>query len=355
MDTVGTGLLLGGGISFLSPQVGYSTDTMREVDVVLVTGKIVTATPTNTYSDLFKALKGGANRFGIVTRYVVDAIQTGTKEDKTWYGGQLVYANSSVDAVLTALAHYALKVDDPKAAMLLYFFNGFANNTISPLIVLNAFYNGNSLPQSVFGEFQSIPTVQTALSPLSYYDAANLIGDPGAATPLVELFGASVLEGSNDIQPYRNIYSLYNELCDNFKGELGGTTLSFTAVPNSQIVAGRARGGNAIDAPRGGFHMIQFSMSLPEGAQNTSPALEIARQNFFKKYVLVVFIAVPSQRANFPLSAPKTSGLPLYIAESDRNQQVFQTYGGYNFLKTTYAKYDPTRFNVQYSDGPSGL
>ncbi|KAF8961743.1 hypothetical protein BDZ97DRAFT_1827773 [Flammula alnicola] len=327
VSTVGTGLLLG---------VGYSTDTMREVDVVLVTGKIVTATATNAYSDLFRALKGGANRFGIVTRYVVDAIPTGTKADKTWYGGQLVYANSSVDAVLTALSHYALNVNDPKSAMLLYFFNSFANDTISPLIVLNAFFQGPSLPQSIYGEFLSIPTVQTALSPLSYYDAANLIGDPGAATPLVELFGASVLEGSNNTQPYRDIYALYAELCENFKGELGGTTLSFTAVPNSQIVAGRARGGNAIDAPRGGFNMIQFSLSLPLGAQNTSAGLEQARQNFFK-------------------NAPRTPGLPLYIAESDKNQQVFQTYGGYEFLKTAYKKYDPTRFNVQYSNGPSGL
>jgi len=336
VSTVGTGLLLGGGISYLSPQVGYSSDTMREVDVVLVSGKTVTATATNQYADLFRALKGGSNRFGIVTRYVVDAITTGTKADKTWYGGQLVYSNSSVDAVLTALAHYALNVNDPKAAMLLYFYNAYANNTITPLIVMNAFYNGPGLPQEVFGEFQAIPTIQTVLSPLSYYDAANLIGDPGAATPLVELFGASVLEGSNNTQPYRDIYSQYAGLCENFKGDLGTTTLSFTAVPNSQIMAGRARGGNAIDAPRGGFHMIQFSMSLPAGVQSINPALDAARQTFFQ-------------------TAPKTPGLPLYVAESDKNQSVFQTYGGYDFLKTTYAKYDPTRFNVQYSDGPSGL
>lgn len=90
LSDVGTGLLLGGGISFLAPQVGYSADTMREVDVVLVTGEIVTATATNAHSDLFRALKGGVNRFGIVTRYVVDAIPTGTKEDKPLFGGQIV-------------------------------------------------------------------------------------------------------------------------------------------------------------------------------------------------------------------------------------------------------------------------
>lgn len=110
---------------------------MREVDVVLVDGTIVTATPTNAYADLFRALKGGTNRFGIVTRYVVDAIPTGTKEDKRWFGGEIIvsvphlpypklyidssqiwqYDNSTVDAVLTALSHYALNIKDPKAGM----------------------------------------------------------------------------------------------------------------------------------------------------------------------------------------------------------------------------------------------
>ncbi|KAG6826986.1 hypothetical protein H0H92_013648 [Tricholoma furcatifolium] len=350
---VGTGLLLGGGMSYLAPSVGYSTDTMREVDVVLVNGQVVTASATNAYSDLFRALKGGANRFGIVTRYVLDAIPTGTSADKTWYGGQLVYANSSANDVLTALAHYALNINDPNAgkiirsqrrvsltldvAILLYFYNSFANGTITPVIVLNAFYNGSStLPESVFGDFLAIPTVETALSPLSYYDAANLIGDPGEGLQMVELFGASVLAGSNDTTPYQNIYSLWATVCENFKDEIGGTTLSWTHVPQTQIDAGRARGGNAIDAPYGGFHMIQFSLSLPEGVKNTSAGLEAARQNFFA-------------------TAPRTPGLPLYINESDKNQSVFPTYGGYEFLVQTYKKYDPWRFNVDYTNGPSGL
>jgi FAD/FMN-containing dehydrogenase len=84
---VGTGYFLGGGLSFLSPEHGFGADTFRELDVVLVDGQQVTATATNQYSDLFRALKGGANRFGIVTRYEVDAVHTGTKEDKMYFGG----------------------------------------------------------------------------------------------------------------------------------------------------------------------------------------------------------------------------------------------------------------------------
>jgi hypothetical protein len=51
-----------------------------------VTGELVTATATNEYADLFRALKGGANRFGIVTRYEVYAVHTDTKNDTNWFG-----------------------------------------------------------------------------------------------------------------------------------------------------------------------------------------------------------------------------------------------------------------------------
>ncbi|KAJ7485296.1 hypothetical protein FB451DRAFT_1127443 [Mycena latifolia] len=338
VHTVGTGLLLGGGISYLANSVGYSADTIREVDVVLVTGQVVTATATNKYSDLFRALKGGANRFGIVTRYVVDAIPTGTKNDKRWFGGQISYDNSSADAVLEALAHFAKNVDDPKAALLLIFFNTFSDGVLTPFIVLNAFYNGPSLPNSAFGEFLAIPAIQSNLSALSYYDISNIFPDPGTPVSVVELFGASVLAGSDDVTPYRELLAVYNQFCQDqrVRNEVDETTLAFSAVMNSQINAGRAKGGNTIDAPHGGFHLIQFSLSLPPGPTNISAGFAAARQTFFDE-------------------APRTPGLPLYVGESDKSQNVLATYGGYEFLKKTYHKYDPERFNVQYTDGPIGL
>jgi hypothetical protein len=91
---VGTGLLLGGGLSWLSPSHGYAADTIKELDVILVTGELVTATATNAYSDLFRALKGGGNRFGIVTRYEVEAVHTGTHEDKAYFGGLMIVSPS---------------------------------------------------------------------------------------------------------------------------------------------------------------------------------------------------------------------------------------------------------------------
>ncbi|KAJ7706699.1 FAD-binding domain-containing protein [Mycena rosella] len=311
VSDVGTGLLLGGGLSFLASAVGYSVDTLREVDVVLVTGKIVTATVDNEYADLFRALKGGANRFGI-------------------------YDNSSAEVLLEALARFPKHVDDPKAAFMFSFLNSFSDGVITPSIMLTAFYEGTSLSNSSFGDFLAIPSIQTNLTALSYYDISNIIADEGPP-PVVELYGASVLQGSDDVVPYREIFALYTQFCQTAKDELAMTTLSFTPVMDSQIKAGRARGGNAIDAPHGGFHLVQFSLSLP-------PVQKISALAWLQP-----------GRPSSTSEAPRTPGLPLYVAESDKNQHVFETYGGYEFLKQTYRKYDPERFNVQYTDGPIGL
>jgi FAD/FMN-containing dehydrogenase len=91
------GLLLGGGLSFLSPQYGFSADMFKTLDVVLVTGKLVTATATNEYADLFRILKGGSNRFGIVTRYEVRAVHTGTKDEQRWFGGMITVSVFGTD------------------------------------------------------------------------------------------------------------------------------------------------------------------------------------------------------------------------------------------------------------------
>jgi len=80
-------------------------------------------------------LKGGANRFGIVTRYEVQAIHTGHASDKQFFGGLILvrgrrnnvqhdahnsdfvaqYPNSSSEALINATQKYVSTVNDPKA------------------------------------------------------------------------------------------------------------------------------------------------------------------------------------------------------------------------------------------------
>ncbi|KAJ7590537.1 FAD-binding domain-containing protein [Mycena floridula] len=334
VSDVGTGLLPGGGISFLAPAHGFSADAYVELDVVLVTGELVTATATNEFSDLFRALKGGANRFGIVTRYELSAIHTGTAENESWFGGMLSFPITSADEVLQSLAHYVRDVTDPRASILCYFANIATNGTLTGLILANVFYNGTELPQEVYGELLNVTGVdKSMLGPISYFGVSNFLDD--STLPIQgQLFGGSAV--GSDEQSYIDVFNHFMNFTSTFSTSIASTNLAFTPVLNPQILAGRARGGNAIDPPLGGYNAIQFQVSFPVGTTEVPPALEAGRQLFFQQ-------------------VPPAPGLPIYINECDAKQNVFETYGQYQFLKNTYAKYDPTRFNVRHTKGPMGL
>ena len=60
------GFTLGGGFSWLTNQYGLTCDTTLSYTLVLPNGTIAEIGPSQ--SDLFFALKGGLNKFGIVTQ-----------------------------------------------------------------------------------------------------------------------------------------------------------------------------------------------------------------------------------------------------------------------------------------------
>lgn len=76
-----SGLTLGSGLSFFSPRYGWTCDTATNFELVLADASIV---QVNAESDpeLFRALKGGSNNFGVVTR--IDF--TTFKQGSMWYG-----------------------------------------------------------------------------------------------------------------------------------------------------------------------------------------------------------------------------------------------------------------------------
>ncbi|KAL4986706.1 hypothetical protein BDW68DRAFT_162633 [Aspergillus falconensis] len=62
------GLLTGGGKTFYTCRVGFACDQVVNYRLVLADGSITNANAT-TNPDLFRALKGGGNNFGIITRF----------------------------------------------------------------------------------------------------------------------------------------------------------------------------------------------------------------------------------------------------------------------------------------------
>lgn len=86
------GLTLGGGISHLSPQRGWTCDTVRNFEVVLSDGAVVNANHDEN-EDLFFALRGGGNSFGVVTRIDLETFEQGLL-----WSASLVCETSVLDA-----------------------------------------------------------------------------------------------------------------------------------------------------------------------------------------------------------------------------------------------------------------
>ncbi|KAK5633168.1 hypothetical protein RRF57_008882 [Xylaria bambusicola] len=108
------GLTLSGGISFLSPEHGWTCDTVLNFKVVLSDGTVVDANSREN-TDLFFALPGEGNNFGIVTR-----IDLKTFEQSLLWSASLLSNTSVHDANINEFVRLSIAKDyDENASFLL--------------------------------------------------------------------------------------------------------------------------------------------------------------------------------------------------------------------------------------------
>lgn len=161
------GFLLGGGYSLLSNERGVAVDSVLGFEVVTPTGNVVNATAT-TNPDLFWALKGGYNNFGIVTKFVLK-----TYPQTSVWGGRRVIADANSEAVINATVKFVNTVTDPKAAILVTWL--WVNNVTYAVPAL--FYNAPNKPAGIFDDFLSIPAVQETLGTRTFVQQFQSVPD----------------------------------------------------------------------------------------------------------------------------------------------------------------------------------
>jgi len=122
------GFSTGGGIGFLAGAYGFASDRLVAVDVVLpTTGKMVTATASNRYSDLFWALRGGGGQFGCVTTFYQKAAP-----EPTLVAVSVYYIDSeSVDQSQKNIVDFFNNNKDP-FAVVYYGYGLFPDNILDP-------------------------------------------------------------------------------------------------------------------------------------------------------------------------------------------------------------------------------
>lgn len=94
------GLALSGGLSFFSSREGFICDNLINFEVVLSTGKIVNANADENV-DLWRALRGGGNNLGVVTRFDLRTFEQGP-----FWGGAVLYHPPSFPGQVEALVEH---------------------------------------------------------------------------------------------------------------------------------------------------------------------------------------------------------------------------------------------------------
>ncbi|KAI9456081.1 FAD-binding domain-containing protein [Russula earlei] len=153
------GLTLGGGYSWKTNEYGLTMDTVTEFEVVLPCGEVKVVTEQD--EDLWFALKGGFNNYGIVTKFT---LKSHTQTD-VW-GALLSFGGDLADPAQTAFANYIAQQHDPRAAQL----GSFVYSNGSVLFGISLFYDGPSPPEGLYDDLLNMPTTTKSIFNGSFTD-----------------------------------------------------------------------------------------------------------------------------------------------------------------------------------------
>ncbi|KAK8867321.1 FAD-binding oxidoreductase [Apiospora arundinis] len=324
------GLPLGGGLSYLSDLHGMVCDNIVNYEVVLADGSLVNAN-AGSNPDLYRALKGGGNNFGIVTSYTLRTYPI----NDAW-GGTKVFSWDKIGAVLDAITAYQNLPDkDPYANMNL---NAAATNQTTLGVILTLVYLKPVDKPAIFSDFHKIETLMdtTGLKPLS-----SIMGEfPTPNVPRAKHWITTHKATKSMQKTIEHIMATTPHL-DTIKSVPYGTgVFSWQPIAPSLVEAGRCGSGASHDVEKNNY-------------KGNSMGLEPVAQNWFHLDVLWQSAADDDKVAQAAQaivdeieSAARNEGsyLPyLFMNDAHEGVPVIASYGADNVRRMWEAskRYDP--------------
>ncbi|KAM0807321.1 putative Oxidoreductase FAD-binding protein [Seiridium cardinale] len=315
------GLVTGGGISFFSPRYGFVCDNIENFEVVLATGQIVNAN-SKTNPDLWKALKGGSNNFGVVTSFTVRAFAQG----KLW-GGFIGLDISTLTKQfqafedLTGSANY-----DPYAALIFNLVWDVSSDTWSTAHSLE--YTKPQANPPVFQNFTSLPQLFSTMriSNLTDFTVELAASNPAGRR---QLFVTKTYKNSAAMMA--SIYQISQTVVKPLTAISAiKWSLSFQPVPTVLLSKAASTGGNSLglDASDGNLFNVLLTASWDDAADDALISTQ-AKALFDQAEVEAKDLDVAHPYLYLNYAAPWQDPMSGYGAESKAN------------LQTVSKKYDP--------------
>ncbi|KFY43207.1 hypothetical protein V495_04101 [Pseudogymnoascus sp. VKM F-4514 (FW-929)] len=315
------GLTLGGGISFFSGRYGFACDNVNNYQVIFADGSINNVNK-KSHPDLFWALRGGGNNFGIVTRFDLASFEQG----KMW-GGQIAHTADNMPALNTALYNFNINhYKDPYGAVILAYVYIPAADMFLASVDLE--YGKPIADAPILANFTSIPSIQTSARITNLTD---LTVELNATQPsgLRETFWTFTVK--NDVKIMTDIQALFaSKIPDIANASSLLPALVFQPISTAITSHFSSNGGNALGITDKDGPLILINISIA-----WADIKDDARILKFAADFIGEGVALSKKR--------KLDHSYIYQNYAAKQQDVFTGYGPVNHakLKKVQKKYDP--------------
>ncbi|KOS16605.1 Bifunctional solanapyrone synthase [Escovopsis weberi] len=317
------GLVTGGGMSFISSQHGWACDNVNTFEVVLGDGTIKEVSYQSQYSDLYFALRGGGNNFGIVTRFDLKAYPQGD----FWAGSNtIMYTEESSAAMTDAFYHFGINApSDPLAQTIIAY--AWVQEMDTWVIVADLQYAKPVANPPILQNFTAIPSVSSTLRQV---DLPSLTVEFNNSNPGGYRQTFWTLTVQNDATLMSDIIDIYMQQVATVADANGLVpSISFQAITTDMTTHFAVNGGNALGlANQGPLNLINVVLSWMDAADDTR---------------IMAAAKAAIDHSNAAAKARKLDHPFLYMNYASYMQDVFPGYGAKNVarLKSIRDKYDP--------------
>ncbi|KAI1074068.1 FAD-binding domain-containing protein [Whalleya microplaca] len=309
------GLILGGGLSYLSDLYGMACDNVVSYEIVLADGSVIEAT-SSEHSDLFWALKGGANNFGIVTKF-----QSKTYPVKQVWGGVQMFTLDQMPDVLQAYYEYQSTPNKDLYANLVINLAPVNDSVLVTLVYLQPVER-----PAAYAPFYSLSPVFEQTGFMTLHELQGVF--PATDIPRWTWYSETFQPNSELFAHISRVLSTAPELASISKLHAGSLVATVQPINANVALAGQARGGNALGLQP--VNQTWFSLNLGWWDEGDDT---------------VAIAAIESLHAKIK-ELSKDAGVDLqYIFMNDANakQPVIASYSEANVkrLRSVQQVYDP--------------
>ncbi|KAI6084501.1 FAD-binding domain-containing protein [Hypoxylon rubiginosum] len=304
------GFTLGGGTSVLAAKYGWALDSVLEYEIVLPNATIATVSETQ-HPDLYYALRGGGNNFGIVTSFNVTVFPQGQV-----YTGSRTFGDDQTDRFLEE-AEKVFTIEDAEDTnvVLEYRYAYSAAQDRYTMSSTQRYAEPVSNPPA-FDAMNAIPALNNLSGGITSLAASTSFSGPLGRTrnifaslthyPSVELGKRAILIFKDNVLSLGNVTGVNPELIT-------------YSIPAAAIENMRARGGNALGIDVQGHLVINLLSVSWSNSTNDGAAYSFADR----------FIE------DFRRAAERLDVLHpfIYINYANKGQDVFSGYGEENKKK----------------------